>query len=75
MESDFKIPCRKDKIAVLYEEAEFVAALQKAKELREEYDVAVYEKPKKLGKFIDKLEKNGFDGFYHMTNQELKLFE
>lgn len=74
MESDFEIPSRKEKVAVLYDESEFIEALKKAQELREEYDVAVYEKPKKLGKFLDKLEKNGFDGFYNMTNQELKHF-
>ena len=74
MESEFQIPSRKEKIAVLYDEAEFTQALQKAQELRDEYDVAVYEKPKKLGKFLDKLEKNGFDGFYNMSNQELKHF-
>ena len=74
MESDFQIPSRKEKIAVLYDEAEFTQALQKAQELRDEYDVAAYEKPKKLGKFLDKLEKNGFDGFYNMSNQELKHF-
>ena len=74
MESEFQIPSRKEKIAVLYDEAEFIEALKKAQELRNEYDVAVYEKPKKLGKFLDKLEKNGFDGFYNMTNQEIKHF-
>ena len=37
-------------------------AIQKADEYRGEYDVALYEKPKKIGKLFGKLEESGYYG-------------
>ena len=67
--------CGKKRIAVIYDAQDVVSALAKADELREEYDVALYEKVKKVGKLIDKLEHAGFDGFYIMDqSEEVKFF-
>lgn len=76
MESDFRIPDCKKRIAVIYDESDVKGALKMADSIRDEYDVALYEKVKKVGKLIDKLENAGFDGFYIMNqSEEIKFFE
>lgn len=75
LESDFKIPDQKKKIAVIYDADDIANALKIADSYREEYDVALYERIKKVGKLIDKLENAGFDGFYICSqSEELKMF-
>ncbi len=51
------------RLAVLYGEGELVKAIRTADALRGEYDVAVYERAKKLGKQLARLEERGFCGF------------
>lgn len=76
MESNFEIPNRKKKIAVIYDASNVKQALKTADSFRQEYDVALYEKVKKVGKLIDKLENAGFDGFYiDGQSEEIKFFE
>ena len=41
----------------------YIEASKRADELRKNYDVALFEKPKKLGKFLNSLLGNGFYGF------------
>lgn len=67
---------RKKKIAVLYGEEDFVNAARKAEELRGDgYIASLYARPKKTGKFIDNLEKHGFDGFIIVGEKdEVQLF-
>lgn len=60
----FQIPDRKKQIAVLYEEKDFLGAMEYANGLRKTYNAAMYVKPKKTGKFIDRLQEQGCDGFY-----------
>ena len=50
------------KLAVIYPESDVVAAIKKADEYRTEYDVTLFEKPKKIGKLFGKLEDSGFYG-------------
>ncbi len=69
-ESGFKIPEKRKKIAVMYAPEEFVSARAKAEELRKEYDVSMFENPKKTGKFLNKLQENGYSGFYIMGQSE-----
>ena len=52
----------KEKIAVLYEE-NFLDAYKKAEELRENYDVSLFKKPKKMKSFLDRLQAGGYVGF------------
>ncbi len=74
-ESGYEIPGKK-KLALLYEERDIVSAIQKADELREEFDVALYVRPKKLGKFLNKLEEQGVKGFFNLgAGDEVKLFD
>lgn len=74
-ETGFEIPGKK-KIAVLFDEENAVAAIKKADELRADFDVVLYVKPKKLGKFLNKLEEQGLAGFYNLEQgEEVKMFE
>lgn len=63
MERGYEIPDRKERIAVLYDAEQFADALKYAEELREQYMVSVFARPKKLKKFLTKIETDGFDGF------------
>lgn len=63
----------REKIAVFYED-DYMAAYTKAEELRSQYDVAVYKKPKKLGAFLNKLQNFGFAGFTY-ADGNIKMFE
>ena len=58
------IPDARKQIAVLYDEKNFTAAYEKAEELRKEYDTALFERPKKTGKFLSRLEEQGYSGFF-----------
>lgn len=70
MESGFEIPSKAKKIAVLYNSAEYPAAALKAAELRKDYDVCLYEMPKKTAKFLNKLQETGYYGFWIMGQSE-----
>lgn len=74
-DNSYSIPDHKKRIAVLYDADSFYEANIKADELRKEYNVAMYEKPKKVGKFIDKLEVGNCDGFLVFgQSDEVKFF-
>ncbi len=62
LERGIKVPGVRDKYAVVYEENDIIKAIKKADELRADYDVALFEKPAKLGKLFAKLEAQGFKG-------------
>jgi histidyl-tRNA synthetase len=63
IENGFEIPSAAKRIAVIYQNENFLDAYKDAEQYREQYDVALYEMPKKLGKFLDKLLQDGFYGF------------
>ena len=66
---------RPRKIVLLYEESEIGDAIHKAEELRDEYSVALFVKPKKLGKFLNRLEDQGYDGFMvYGRDEEVRFF-
>ena len=62
MDRQTSIQATRPKLAVIYPDGEVVAAIKKADEYRGEYDVTLYEKPKKIGKLFGKLEESGFYG-------------
>lgn len=64
MDMGYQIPDKVKKIALLFEEENFSDAMKTAAEFRQNYDTAIFVKPKKTGKFIDKLKEQGYDGFY-----------
>lgn len=76
----FSILCEKEraaysrkKLAIFYEE-DFGEVYAKAEELRAEYDVAVFKKPKKFGAFLNRLQTGGFDGFAYKDGN-IKMFD
>lgn len=72
-EMGYQIPDQKKRVAVLFDEDDFMAAAEKAEELRAEYDVAMFVKPKKVGKYLDKLKDQGYDAFWNYgQSEELK---
>lgn len=74
LEQNYQIPTRRGRLAVIYTEESFASALKRAEELRSEYDVALYEAPKKLGKLYAKLEESGFVGALVAGQDEIKFF-
>lgn len=63
----------KEKLAVFYED-NFMEVYAKAEELRGQYDVSIYKKPKKLGTFLNKLQAGGFVGFAY-PDGNVKMFD
>ncbi len=63
----------KKKIAIFFEN-DFTEIYAKAEELRADYDVSIFKKPKKLGAFLNRLQASGFAGFAY-TDGNIKMFE
>lgn len=63
MAQGFAIPDAKRKIALFYDSDKFLDAARMAQTLREGYTVSMIERPKKLGKFLARIEEAGFDGY------------
>ena len=77
MNNGISIPQRADKIAVVYEDGQLKDAVKAADALRAQGKIAsLYIKPKKLGKFLNKLEERGYDGFLNVgVSEEVSMFE
>ena len=76
-EQGFTIPGLRKRIAVICNEEEGLQAVRMTDKLREQgVEASVYIKPKKLGKFLNRLEEQGFDGFMVLgESEEPKYFE
>lgn len=61
-EENFKPKLDRKKVALFYEN-DFSKAMAVADSLRDNYDVSLYEKPKRLGKFLDKLTEFDYYGY------------
>ena len=77
MNNGISIEQRADKIAVVYEDGQLKDAVKAADALREQGKIAsLYIKPKKLGKFLNKLEERGYDGFLNVgVSEEVSMLE
>ena len=77
METGVDIQHRTKKIAVMYDEGSLVEAVKTADKLRSEGNIAsIYVRPKKMGKFLNKLEERNYDGFIVAgQGDEVSLFE
>ena len=60
----FKIPDGKDKVVILYDRENYIAAQKRARELRESYDVTLCERTKKAGKQLNRYAERGYSWFY-----------
>ena len=77
MNNGISIEQRADKIAVVYEDGQLKDSVKAADALRAQGKIAsLYIKPKKLGKFLNKLEERGYDGFLNVgVSEEVSMFE
>ena len=77
MNNGISIEQRADKIAVVYEDGQLKDAVKAADALRAQGKIAsLYIKPKKLVKFLNKLEERGYDGFLNVgVSEEVSMFE
>ena len=55
---------------MIYEPGKALDAIRAAEGLRDRYDVSLFEKPKKLGKLLSKLENAGYNGFHILGETE-----
>lgn len=76
MDTNYSIPDRKKRIAVFYDEDTYIPALSYAEKLRQEYMVSLFARPKKLGKFLNRLEAQDFQGFAVYGQEDgIKFFD
>lgn len=76
MDTNYSIPDRKKRIAVFYDEDTYIPALSYAEKLRQEYMVSLFARPKKLGKFLNRLETQDFQGFAVYGQEDgIKFFD
>lgn len=69
MEHGVDLPNKGNKIAVMYDEGEVSKAYSVAEKYRAEgKKCSLYIKPKKMGKFLGKLEERGYAGFVNISN-------
>lgn len=69
MEHGVDLPNKGNKIAVMYDEGEVSKAYSVAEKYRAEGKIcSLYIKPKKMGKFLGKLEERGYAGFVNISN-------
>lgn len=54
---------RQKKVAVIYEDGNFIESLKFQKSIQDEFTTSLFERPKKLGKLLSKLENEGYYGF------------
>ena len=75
-QQNYQIPSRRRRVAVVCNEEESVPAMQLAASLRKNGDEAgLYLRPKKLGKLLNRLEEQGFDGYLvYGEGEEPKMF-
>ena len=70
---DIQFQILKRRIALLHDKADIVNAIEEAEKLRKDYDVVIYEKPKKLSKFLDKIQVKGYFGFCFLGEEIREL--
>ena len=76
MEKEYTIPGQKKRIALFYNEEDYINALKEAETLRQNYMVSVFNRQKKLGKFLGKLEAHEFDGYRVFGEEDgIKMFD
>ena len=77
MEHGIDLPNKGNKIAVMYDEGELTAAYKLAEKYRAEGKIcSLYVNPKKMGKFLGKLEERGYAGFINVSNDDgISYFE
>lgn len=68
---EYEIPALKKRAAVIYDKEKIQAAMAFAGKKRAEYDVALFERAKKVGKQLNQLTSQGYDRAY-ILNEEIE---
>ena len=75
LEQNCRIPDSKQRIAVFFE-YDYSEAYSIASDLRETYRVSIFEKPQKLGRFLSRLQNDGYVGYrFAGQSQEISFFD
>lgn len=61
---------KQKRIAIIYQKEQFVEAMFYAKQRKKESQIALFQRPKKLGKLLDKLQKEGFSGYVILDDKK-----
>ena len=70
--SQNKIDFDRKKLAIIYDEGQFVSCQKYALTLQNDFDTSLFIRPKKLGKLLNKLELDGFYAFAIYGENEIK---
>jgi histidyl-tRNA synthetase len=73
-EQNYKDSQATKRIALFFDDDNMTEAFRLAEDYRKDYLVSVMKRPKKMGKFLDKLEAGGFAGFLTVADREIKMF-
>ncbi len=75
-EAGYVIPEEKKRIGVIYNAGMITEAILHTESLREKYEVALFERPKKVGRLINRMQERGLSGFVYADNpEEIRLFK
>lgn len=69
LDGDYEIPQMKKRAAVIYDKDKLVEAMRFANSKKEQYDVTLLERAKKLGKQLGQLENQAYDVAYIMNEE------
>jgi len=72
MDKNFKLPQKKNKLAVIYKEEDFVSAMQYAKSVSDKYDFCLFAMPNKFGKLLNRLSEQNFTNYVVFGENEIK---
>ena len=73
-EANFQIPNDQKRIAVIYTPDNFADAVNLSEKYRPQYNLSLFEMPKKLGKFLCSLKNNGYYGAIDLSaSSQLKV--
>jgi histidyl-tRNA synthetase len=69
LENGFYVPDIKRRVAVFYTEENFVQACKTSENYRNEFNVTLIEKPKKFGKYLNKIKESGYYGYCDLDKE------
>ena len=72
VDKNYKLPQKKNKLAVIYKENDFVDAMKYAKTLSDKYDFCLFAMPNKFGKLLNRLSEQGFTNYVVFGENEIK---
>ncbi|MEG2928685.1 MAG: histidine--tRNA ligase [Oscillospiraceae bacterium] len=72
-EQNYAIPNAKKKLALLFDDTNFIHVAKYAKQLQGEYETTLFDTPKKTSKFLNRLAEQGYYGAILSGSQEITV--